>query len=154
VLALTALLFIDHFVIFEALAELLPDSRLILSGLFLMICYWVLFYVLFKRILKQDEDNKISVGYLTAFACLIVLFSQVIFQSYQQTTIAEITNEHRIRIFLIGVFGSTGSAGLFALTIALDLRLKNRWVTTLAIVVLGCLFYFGGPYILSFVKGL
>ena len=119
----------------------------------MFICYWVLFYVLFKRILKQDEDNKINVVYLTAIGCLIVLFSQVIFQSYRQTTFEYVTNEERIRIFMLGVFGSTGVAGLIALVVALHLRLKNGWVTLLAIVGLLSLSYFGGPYVLSFIKG-
>ena len=74
VLVFAALLFIDHFVIQESFPELLPETLNKISGLFLIVCSWVEFYVVFKKILKQDDNNKVSVFYLTAFGCLIALF--------------------------------------------------------------------------------
>jgi hypothetical protein len=151
VLVLTALLFINFLFLYEHLPERIPGTPIIISGLFLMVCYEVLFYIVFKRILKQHET--ISVAYLTIFACLIVLFSEIIFQTYRQTTLSYITNEDRIRIFLIGVLGLPAFAGILALPIAVDVKYKNRWITTLLNIGVGLSLYFASPYVLTFVKG-
>ncbi|OQP65205.1 hypothetical protein A3860_16155 [Niastella vici] len=151
VLVLTTLLFIDFLILHEFLPERIPGTPIVISGLFLFVCYEVLFYTVFKRILK--EDDTISVTYLAIFACLIVLFSEIIFQTYRLTTFSYITNEDRIRIFLIGVLGLSAFAGVLALPIAVDVKYKNRWITTLLNVGVGLAFYFVSPYVLSFIKG-
>jgi hypothetical protein len=153
VLVFSVLLFIDHFVVRELFSEVMPEDLNKISGLFLIVCSWAEFYIAFKRILKQDDNNKISVAYLTAFGCLIILFSSIIFQSYRQTTFSEITNEDRIRNFMIGVLGFTVLNGILAFSIAVEVKLKIKWLTTLVNIGIGLLFYFGGPYVLSFIKG-
>lgn len=153
VLALTALLFIEHFFILNLYSEVTPDILYPISGLFLVFVIYLEFYVVFKRILKQDEDNKISVAYLTAFGCLIALFSSIIFQTFRQTEFSEITNEDRIRIFLIGSPGFTIVAGIFAFSVAVDVKIKKRWLTTIVFIGVGVLFYFLGPYATSLIKG-
>lgn len=153
VLIFTALLFIEHFVILILFEDVTPDTLYIITGAFLVFAIYLQFYVVFKRIVKQDEDNKIGVAYLTAFGCLIVLFSSIIFQTYRQTEFSEITNEDRIRIFMIGAPGFTIVAGIFALSVAVDVKIKKRWLTTLINIGIALLFYFAGPYGISFIKG-
>jgi len=148
---LTALLFLDFLVLHEYLPERIPGTPIVISGLFLMVCYEVLFYIVFKRILKQHDT--ISMAYMTIFGCLIVLFSEIIFQTYRQTTFSYITNEDRIRVFLIGVLSQSAFAGILALPIAVDVKYKNRWITTLLNVGVGLSFYFAAPYVLSFIRG-
>jgi hypothetical protein len=153
VLVFTALLFIEHFLVVSLYEDVTPDILYPISGLFLVFVTYMEFYVVFKRILKQDEDNKISVVYLTAFGCLIVLFSSIVFQTYRQTGFSEITNADRIRIFMIGAPGFAFVSGLFAFSVAIDVKIKNRWLTTLVYAVIGVMFYFLGPYMSGFVKG-
>jgi hypothetical protein len=152
VLVLTALLFIDILLVHEYLPERIPDTPINISGLFLVACIWILFYVIFKRILKQHDT--IGVVYLTVFGCLIVLFSEIIFQSYRQIGFTEIiADEDRLRIFLIGVLGVTAFAGMLGFCIAVELKYRKKWLTTLLYVGIGFLFYLASPYILSFIKG-
>ena len=151
VLVLTGLLFIDIFLVHTYLPERIPNTPINISGLFLVACWWVLFYVVFKIILKQDDT--ISVSYLTIFGCLIILFSEIIFQSYRQVTFSEITNKERIRIFLIGVIGMPVLTSILAFKVAVELKYKNRLINTLIFIGIGLLGYFASPYVLSFIKG-
>jgi hypothetical protein len=105
----------------------------------------------FKIILKQDDT--ISISYLTVFGCLIVLFSEIIFQSYRQVSFSEITNEERIRIFLMGVIGMPVLTSILAFKVAVELKYKNRLINTLIFIGIGLLGYFASPYVLSFIKG-
>ncbi|MBO9201236.1 MULTISPECIES: hypothetical protein [Niastella] len=151
VLIFTALLFINFFVVHEFFPEDVPGAGKAISGLFLLVCFEVLFYVVFKRILKQHET--LSVAYLTIFGCLIVLFSGLIFQTYRQATLEYTTNEDRIKIFLIGVLGLTAVAGITAFPVAVDVKYKKRWLTTLLNIGIGLLFLLGVPYLFSLLKG-
>lgn len=151
VLILTALLFIDLFVIREIFAYVTPENLNRISGLYIIVCLEVLFHIVFKRILKQHDAT--SVAYLAIFGCLIVLFSETIFQTYRQTTLEYATNEDRIRLFLIGVIGLTALAGITAFPVAVDVKYKKRWLTTVLNIGMGVLFLLAGPYILSFIKG-
>ena len=153
VLVFTALLFIEHFFVFILYDDVASDILYPITGLFLVFIIYLEFYVVFKRILKQDEDNKISVAYLTAFGCLIVLFSSIIFQTFRQTEFSEITNEDRIRIFMIGAPGFSIVAGIFAFSVAVDLKMKKRWLTALVYIGMGVLFYFLGPYAKGLIQG-
>jgi hypothetical protein len=153
VLVFTALLFIEHFVIRNLFSYVTPDILTIIAGFYLIVVIWVEFYVVFKRIVKQDENNKVSVPYLTAFGCLIVLFSSMIFQTYRQTEFSDVANEDRIRIFMMGCPVFTIVAGIFAFSVAVDVRVKKRWLTTLINIGIVLLFYFVGPYLISFIKG-
>jgi hypothetical protein len=151
VLVLTALLFIDLLLLHEFLPERIPGTAINISGLFILVCFEVLFYVVFKRILKQHDAT--SVAYLTIFGCLIVLFSEIIFQTYRQTTLSYLTNEDRIRMFLTGVLFLSAFAGITAFPVAVDLKYKKRWLTTVLNIGVGLSLYFASPYILSFIKG-
>ena len=152
VLVLTALLFIDTLLLREYLPEHIPNTPINISGLYVFVCIEVLFHIVFRRILKQHDI--VSVMYLTVFGCLIVLFSEILFQTYRQTTFDETyTDQDRIRIFLIGVIGMPIFAAALAFPIAIDVKYKKRWLTTLLNVGMGASFYFAGPYILSFIKG-
>ena len=151
VLVLTALLFINFFFISEYLPEHIPDTPINISGLFWVVCIWILFHVVFKRILKQDDT--ISLAFLTVFGGLIVLFSELIFQTYRLTTIEDISDKEAIRSFLIAVVGLPLFSSFFAFPTALDLKVKNRALTTFVNIGIGVLLYFSAPYILSFIKG-
>jgi hypothetical protein len=106
----------------------------------------------FRRIVKQHDI--VGVVYLTVFACLIVLFSEILFQTYRQTTFDETyTDQDRIRIFLMGVIGMPVFAAAMAFPVAVDVKYKKRWLTTLLNVGIVVLFYFASPYLLSFLKG-
>ena len=153
VLVFTALLFIEHFVILNLFSELTPENLTKVSGFYIIVVTWIELYVVFKRIVKQDEDNKVGVAYLTAFGCLIILFSSIVFQTYRQTEFSEITNEDRIRMFMIGAPGLTLISGIFAFSIAVDVKIKKRWLTTLINIGIVLLFYFAGPYGISLIKG-
>jgi hypothetical protein len=152
VLILTAASFIDELLLREFLPEHIPDTPINISGLYIFVCYEVLFQVVFRRIIKRHDI--VGAVYLTVFACLIVLFSEILFQTYRQTTFDETyTDQDRIRIFLIGVIGMPVFAAAVAFPIAIDVKYKKRWLTTLLNVGIVASFYFASPYILSFLKG-
>jgi hypothetical protein len=151
VLVLTALLFVNYFFIGEYFEEYIPGTSISITGLYLFICFGgVLFFVL-RRILKTYPE--ISVFYLVIFGTLIALFSEVIFQFFRQFTFDETyTNAERMRTFFVGVLGMSIANGFLALMIALEFKLKNRWVHIL--IIAGCLilFYYASPYILELLK--
>ncbi|AEW00828.1 hypothetical protein A4D02_12785 [Niastella koreensis] len=152
VLVLTAILFIDLLLVREYLPEHIPGTPINVFGLFIIVCWEVLFHVVFRRILKQHD--YISVLYLTVFACLIVLFSEILFQTYRQLAFDETyTDQDRIRIFLIAVIGMPLFAAALAFPVAVDIKYKKRWLTTMLYAVLGASCYFAMPYVLSFIRG-
>ena len=116
-----------------------------------MLSYGLVQYVVFKRILKQDDSTGLF--YLVIFGSLIVLFSELIFQTYRQTTYSDMENAERLRIFFIGVLGMSAYSAILGFLIAFQLKYKKGWITTLLTVAIVYLFYFSGPYILSFIKG-
>lgn len=145
-------LFIDELLLREYLPEHIPDTPINISGLYIVVCFQVLFHVVFRRILKRHDS--IGVLYLTVFGCLIVLFSEILFQTYRQTTFDEtFTDQDRIRIFLIGVIGMPILAAAMAFPVAIDVKYKKRWLSTLIFVGIGASFYFASPYIMSFLNG-
>jgi hypothetical protein len=156
VLVLTAFFFIDYFFLQDILQELflqffadLPINVNI-SALLIIPFIWGLFYFVFKRILKQDDN--ISIIYLTMFGCLIVLFSELIFQVYR-LTMSEMTNLEKLRTFLIAVLGSAVLSGFMGFSTAVDIKIKNRLLTWVINVGTAALLYFSSFYLLNFIKG-
>jgi hypothetical protein len=151
VLVLTALLFVDYFVIHEYLPGHIPDTPINITGLYLVVCFGGVLYFVFRKMLKEHQE--LSVSYLVIFGTLIVLFSEVIFQFFRQFTFDETyTNAERVRYFFTGVAGLSIAGGFLALMIALEFKLKNRLVHIL--IIAGCLilFYYVSPYIIELLK--
>ena len=151
VLVLTALLFIDYFFIHEYLPTHIPaPTPISITGLFIVISLSVVFYVVFRKILKQNSE--LSIVYLMVFGSLITLFSEVIFQFYRLLIMEDVTSEERMSYFLKGVIGIPVYSLVISLTIALDAKYKNRWLNTLVIVGFLVIFYYAGPYILTIIR--
>ena len=151
VLVLTALLFVDLFLIHEYLPEHIPDTPINITGLYLIVCFGGVQYFVFRKMLKKHPE--LSISYLVIFGALIVLFSEVIFQFFRQFTFDETyTNAERLRYFFQGVVGLSIAGGFLALMIALEFKLKNRLVHIL--IIAGCLiiFYYASPYIMELLK--
>lgn len=153
VLVLTALLFINYFFIGEYFEEYIPELpiKVNVQGLFVVAVIWVLFYIVFKRIVKQHET--VSIAYLTIFGCLIVLFGELIFQTFRVSAMEDVANVERLKSFLLGVLVMPALATLMAFSTALDLKIKNRVLITTINIGTALLFYFSAPYVLSFIKG-
>lgn len=153
VLVLTALLFINYFFIGEYFEEYIPDLpiKVNIQGLFLVVVIWVLFYIVFKRIVKQHDS--VSIAYLAIFGGLIVLFSELIFQTFRVSAMEEMSNFERLKSFLLGTLIMSVLATLMAFSTALDLKIKNRVLITAINIGTAALFYFLGPYVLSFIQG-
>lgn len=155
VLVLTAFLFINFCIIREYLPEYFPNAQMIIPGILWGGFIWLLFHVVFKRILKQND--AVSLTYLTVFGALIVLFSELIFQTYRIATdmVSEeiLSDKEAVRMFLMSVLGLPFVSIFFSFPTALDLKYKNRALTTIVNISIGLLFYFSAPYIAGFVKG-
>jgi hypothetical protein len=151
VLVLMALLFVGRFLVYEYLPERIPGTSINITGLSIVLSYGFVQYVVFKRILKQDDSTGLF--YLIIFGSLIVLFSELIFQTYRQTTYIDMENSERLRIFFIGVLGMSAYAAVLGFLIAFQLKYKKGWITTLLTVGIVYLFYLASPYILSFIRG-
>jgi len=132
----------EYFFLPDFLQELLPDSvinkPMPIGGLFLFLGLWGLYYVVFKRILKQDDS--ISMWYLIVFGGLIALFSEVIYQFYRQFTFDDVANWERMLIFFKGVLALTVFSSIIAFSTAYDLKYKNRWISS--VIVFGLLFIY------------
>lgn len=151
VLVLTALLFVEFFFIHEYLPEHIPDTPINITGLYLVVCFGGVQYVVFRKMHK--EHPELSLSYLVIFGTLIVLFSEVIFQFFRQFTFDETyTNAERLRYFFQGVVGLSMVGGFLALMIALEFKLKNRWIHTLIIAICLIIFYYASPYIMELLK--
>lgn len=155
VLILTAFLFINFCIIREYLPEYFANAQIIIPGLLWGGFIWALFQVVFKKILKRNDS--VSLAYLTVFGALIVLFSELIFQTYRiATDMASdeiLSDKEAVRIFLISVLGLPFVSIFFSFPTALDLKYKNRALTTIVNISIGLLFFFSAPYIARFVKG-
>jgi len=153
VLVLTALLFVNYFFIGEYFEEYIPDLpvKINIQALFIVAVLWVLFYIVFKRIVKRHDN--ISVAYLTIFGCLIVLFSELIFQTFRVGEMEYATNPERLKSFLLGILVTPALATFMAFSTALDLKIKNRVLITAINIGTGALLFFTAPYVLSFIKG-
>lgn len=144
VAVLTALFFIEYFFLRneyfflpDGLPEFIPHGPLSVSGVYLYLCFLGIYYVVFKRILKQNDT--ISVGYLIIFGFLIALFSEVIFRFYVVTTLSDLTSAERAWVFIKSVLLFSVMSIILALIMAFDLKYKNpliRWISTFIGVVL------------------
>jgi hypothetical protein len=151
VLVLTALLFVEYFFIHDNLPEYIPDTPINITGLYLVVCCGGILYFVFRKMIKEHQE--LSISYLVTFGTLIVLFSEVIFQFFRQFTFDETyTNAERVRYFFKGVIGLSIGGSFLALMIALEFKLKNRFVHIL--IIAGCLiiFYYAKPYIMEMLK--
>jgi hypothetical protein len=155
VLVLTAFLFINFCIIREYLPEYFPNAQVIIPGILWGGFIWALFHVVFKRILKGNDS--VSLAYLTIFGALIVLFSELIFQTCRiATDMASdeiLSDNEAVRMFLLSVLGLPIVSVFFSFPTALDLKYKNRALTTIVNIAMGLLFYFSAPYVASFIKG-
>jgi hypothetical protein len=155
VLVLTAFLFINFFFLRTYLPEYIGDMRINIPGLLWIAFIWALFHVVFKKILK--ENDAIGLGYLIVFGALIVLFSELIFQTCRIATDMASddisSDKEAIKLFFISVLGLPVLSLFFSFPTALDLKYKNRVLTTAVNIGIGLLVYFTAPYIINFVKG-
>jgi hypothetical protein len=148
VIVLTALFFIDYFFVRENLPDYIPNTPIKAGGVFLFLCFLGVYYVVFKRILK--EDDTISVFYLMVFGLLIVLFSEVIFQFYRATTLEYATNGERTLFFIKNVLLASVVSTFWALMMAFDFKYKNpliRWLSTAVGVGLIFAFKYAAEYL-------
>lgn len=157
VLVLAALFFIEYFFLRDEyfflpddLSDFISNQPIPIGSIFLVLCFWGEYYIVFKRILK--EDDTISIWYLIVFGALIALFSEVIYQFYLQFTFTDITNSNRMWIFFKGVLAFTVLGSIMAFSTAYDLKYKNRWISGLVFIGLFLIFRFTFPYIKEFLS--
>jgi hypothetical protein len=132
VVALAAWFFIEYFLLHDWLPEKIPNTPINITGLYILVGIWATFYLLFKKILKDNPE--VSFFYLVTLGFLIGLLSELIFQFYKQFTFTDITPVERMQFFFYGVFGIAICAALMAFPIALNMKYKNKWWTGFAII--------------------
>ena len=152
VIVLTALFFIEYFFLHDQyffLPDDLPDfitnKPISIGNLFLVLCILGEYFIVFKRILKQDDT--ISIWYLIVFGALIALFSEVIYQFYLQFTFTDITNSDRMWIFFKNVLALTVLGSIMGFSTAYDLKYKNRWLSTLISIGIFFMLEYVSPYL-------
>lgn len=141
---LTVLFFIEEFFLHEKLPTQEWEGVTInWRGLYFVGSIYLVFYLTFKKILQQDP--LISVFYLIAFASLIVLFSELIFQSYLVAK-AQYNDEQlfpsHIMFFLANLLIQPLISLAFSVPMAVELRHKNRVLGYVLFLVLGGLFWY------------
>jgi hypothetical protein len=150
ILVLTALFFIEYFFLRDLLPEYIPYTSFKANGAFLIICLIGVYFVVFKRIIKQNPE--LSVGYLIVFGVLIALFSEVIFQVYRLFNFEYSTNAEKARYFFTAVLAMSAIGSIMAVNVAIDVKYNSRWINFLVIAGMLLIFYLAGPYVLNLMK--
>jgi len=148
VLVLTALFFIDFLILRENLPDYIPNTPIKVSGLYLFLCYMGVYYVVFKRILK--ENDTISVGYLTIFGFLIALFSEIIFQCYRVAVLTDVSNAERAWSYARSILMTSVFSSILSFMMAIDIKYKfwwARWISTIIGVGLMFAFKYAAEYL-------
>lgn len=146
--ALTALFFLQDF-----LRAVVPHrievsgSTINIYGLMILVSLGLVFYIMFKKVLAQTP--AISVFYLVIMACLVVLFSELIYQSYVMASSgSEVTTNDRIVFFLIQILLQPIVSLVVSVPLAIELRYKNSLYGTIAFIVLAGI----GWYLVVYLK--
>lgn len=114
----------------------------------MFLCFFGIYYVVFKIILKKDDN--IGVFYLIVFGFLIALFSEVIFQFYRVFYMIDMTSAEKAWYFIKNVLLASVMSIVIALMMAFDLKYKKSWIrwvsTTIGVGLMYALKY-GAEYL-------
>lgn len=134
--------FIAEYLMHGLIGEYFPSAPLKVSGFIVTIGIFLVFNILFRIILRNNPGTTIAALVLTG--SVIVLLSEIIFQTYRQLTFTDITTADRVRYFVFPVLGLTVLSALIAFGEAMDIKYQQRWLN--AVILIG---YFVILYVMS-----
>lgn len=137
-----AVWFIAEYLMHGLIGEYFPNAPLKVSGFIVTVGIFVLFNIVFRIILRNHPGT--SIASLVATGSIIVLLSEIIFQTYRQLTFTDITTTERVRYFVFPVMGLTLLSTLIAFGEAMDIKYKKRWLN--AVILIG---YFVILYVMT-----
>jgi len=145
-LGLTVLLFLEYFIHdqWELVPDYIPGTPIRITGLFIILSYYLVFILLFRHILKQDPNTNFF--YLIVLGSIVVFISEIVFQSFRQVTFENVTPEERIRFFLVGVIGMPILASVVTFSVAFNMKFKNKILGTAITIALFLILRFVAEY--------